>query len=355
MKLLLMGTGPFAVPSFQAILDHGYEIACVVTRPAVASATKKESPISPVRQWAMNSQLPIRDPVSINEPATLDWLRQYGADLMVVCDFGQILSRAALETTRLGGINLHGSLLPRHRGAAPVQWSILSGDHIAGVSVIHMTPILDGGPVLHQSQTQIVETENALQLEAKLSQIGVESTLASLGMLEAMESLEQCKTLGELQEKSLATKAPRLAKEDGELDFHYCVRHIDRLVRGLQPWPGTYSYVQFPDGKSIRVIIPEVCPITCDSEVLLQQNFKPGEAIYGESLQKLRFALPSCPNLSLCVVAKDGVIGIPTIQPAGKRLMSAQEFLRGHSRYPNMRLIAIQSEHRLLEQISQFP
>ena len=169
MRLILMGTGPFAVPSFDAIRAQGHEIICVVTRPSVASSGKKDPPVSPVRQWASDHDLSIVDPISINDPATIQWLASLHADLMVVCDYGQILSKAALATTGLGGINLHGSLLPRHRGAAPVQWSILAGDARTGVSIIHMTPTLDGGPILHQSATDIGNTENSEQLEARLN------------------------------------------------------------------------------------------------------------------------------------------------------------------------------------------
>ncbi|MEQ1831363.1 MAG: methionyl-tRNA formyltransferase, partial [Pirellula sp.] len=280
MRLILMGTGPFAVPSFQAILADGHEVLHVVTRPCVA-INNRISPASPVRCWATDSGLPIADPASVNDPATIAWLTSLHADLMVVCDYGQILSKTALEATRLGGINLHGSLLPRHRGAAPVQWSILSGDAMAGVSIIHMTPILDGGPVLHQASTQIEPTEDALQLEARLSQLGVNSTLVSLRILAGKETLDDCHGLGVTQDKSLTTKAPRLAKEDGELDMRFQVRHLDRLVRALQPWPGTFAHMHFPDGKSMRVIIPKVHPI----ETATPTDLEPGDFLFGQALQ----------------------------------------------------------------------
>ena len=357
MRLILMGTGPFAVPSFQALLQKGYEIVHVVTRPTVPPPHKKVASHGPVRQWATDHQLPISDPVSINNPETIEWLTSLNADLLVVCDYGQILSRAALATTKLGGINLHGSLLPRHRGAAPVQWSILSGDSVAGVSIIHMTPALDGGPVLHMLSTEIGSSETAAELEVRLSNIGVESTLESVAVLTLKESLKECETLGQRQDKSLATKAPRLAKDDGQLNFYYPVRWIDRLIRGLQPWPGTFAQLQFPDGKTIRVIIPQATPIECDLSSL---PLKPGELLYGNPLKSF---LESCSCLkanveeyslssSLYAVAIDGLLSIPVVQPAGKRLMSAEEFLRGHSRYSSMKFDCVPGSHRLLNQVS---
>ena len=357
MRLILMGTGPFAVPSFQALLHKGHEILHVVTRPTVPVTSKKEPPQSPIRQWATLNSLPIAAPASINNSETIHWLTSIQADLMVVCDYGQILSRDALVATKLGGINLHGSLLPRHRGAAPVQWSILSGDSVAGVSIIHMTPALDGGPVLHSLSTEIGPLETAAELEVRLSQIGVESTLKSVALLESKQTLQECEALGERQDKSLATKAPRLAKEDGELNLHYPVRWIDRLIRGLQTWPGTFAHFQFPDNKTIRVLVPQAAPIECDISSL---PLSPGDLLYGDPLKNLLETNSSLKTSreqysatsSLWAVAIDGLLSISVVQPAGKRLMSADEFLRGYSRYPSMKIASAPGSHRLLNQMS---
>ena len=348
MRLILMGTGPFAVPSFHALLQQGHEIVHVVTRPTTHAIGKKNPPQSPVRQWAIDNQLPIADPLSINQSDTVRWLAEQCAELMVVCDYGQILSREALTASKLGGINLHGSLLPRHRGAAPVQWSILSGDTVAGVSTIHMTPALDGGPVLHQQSTEIEPNETAESLESRLSQIGIQPTLDSVRLLASKNSIEQCADLGTSQDKSRATKAPRLKKDDGELNLHYPVRWIDRLVRGLQPWPGSFAHLNFPDGKSIRIIIPSVTPIQCD---LSSIQSVPGDLLYGESLTKLTETYPSL-KCKLAVVALDGILSISTLQPAGKRSMTAEEFLRGYSRYPTMNIPCVPGAHPLLNKIS---
>ena len=345
MRLILMGTGPFAVPSFEALRRAGHEIVFVVTRPIAMSSGKKQPPPSPVRMWAGEHSLRISDPPSINTSESVEWLSSLRADLMVVCDYGQILSRDALAATKLGGINLHGSLLPRHRGAAPVQWSILAGDDIAGVSIIHMTPALDGGPVLHRLSTPISPTENAAELEHRLSQIGIVSILESVAMLQDKQSIEACKELGVQQDKALATKAPRLSKEDGELNMHYPVKWLDRLIRGLQPWPGSFAHLKLPDNKTLRIIIPMAEPIECN---IATASLVPGELLFGDRLKECWPLAPQLQGSVLCAVATDGVLAIPYVQPAGKRLMAADEFLRGHSRYQSMFLTGTQGEHRLL-------
>lgn len=356
MRLILMGTGPFAVPSFHALLQKHYEIVHVVTRPIVRATTGKEPAHSPVRQWAIEHQLPIADPNSINDPEAIQWLVTQQADLLVVCDYGQILSRDALAASKLGGINLHGSLLPRHRGAAPVQWSILAGDPSAGVSVIHMTPALDGGPILKMLSTEIGEQETAAELETRLSQIGVQSILESVALLETKQSLADCSGLGQLQDKSLATKAPRLAKEDGELNLHYPVRCLDRLIRGLQPWPGAFAHIQFPDGKMLRVIFSKATPVEFDVASL---QMVPGDLLYGDSLRNLletnvnfKACIERHASSSLVAVATDGLLAIPSVQPAGKRLMSSEEFLRGHARYASMKIACVPGSHTLLYKMS---
>lgn len=350
MRLILMGTGPFAVPSFEAIRAHPYEIIQVITRPIVASPNKRESQTSPVRDWAHQHGLPLADPKSINEAATVDWLTSLRSDLLVVCDYGQILSKAALQASRLGGINLHGSLLPRHRGAAPVQWAILSGDAVSGVSVIHMTPALDGGPVLQYARLTVGERESAQQLESRLSSLGVNPTLESIAMLAKCDRLEQTTGMGEIQDRSRATKAPRLAKNDGELDFRFCVRHLDRLIRGLQPWPGTFTHLQFPDNKTVRILINQVEPIESER---LPSGHVPGDLIFGELLEQVKKHEPKLKNSELAVAAGDGFLDIPMLQPAGKRMMGAAEFLRGYARYSHLKFAHANAENTLLQKISR--
>jgi methionyl-tRNA formyltransferase len=362
MRLVLMGTGPFAVPSFDRILTQGHTVACVVARPPVAGAGKagtgkagtgKSPPESPVASWARGCGLPIETPDSINDPSTIERLQAMALDLMVVCDYGQILSREALAAARLGGINLHGSLLPRHRGAAPVQWSILAGDRMAGVSVIHMTPALDAGPVLCLAKTEIGSSENAGELESRLSQLGVEPTLEAIDRL-AQESMPK----GVLQDPSRTTRAPRLKKSDGQLHMGYPVRWIDRQIRGLQPWPGVYANLLFPDGKSVRAILHRAAPRPLEASWATEASRasrSPGTLLYGTELDSVRSLFPIPATDVLLVAGCDGLLAIESLQLAGKKPMSAEEFLRGYARHPGMRLEVPEGDHPLLVRMMSTP
>ena len=303
-----MGTGPFAVPSFEAIRLSDHEIVAVVTKPEPPVKSRKGPPPAPVRNWARERGLKVFDPPSINDAAAIDQVRSFAADLFVVCDYGQILKPDALAAAKLGGINLHGSLLPSYRGAAPVQRALLSGDTETGVSVIHMTPKLDGGPILGFARTAIGDHETSGQLEERLSQLGVELVLDCIDKLDAWDGLDE---IGEMQEAGLATKAPRLSKQEAEINWSRSRREIDCHVRGMQPWPIAFSQITVRDGKPpIRLSILQVTAV--DQSV---DDLVPGQITGGKEL---------------VAVAADGALRIDTIRPAGKREMSGEEFQRGY-------------------------
>lgn len=308
LKMILMGTGPFAVPSFEAIRVAGHLISTVVTRPQPPVKSRKGPPPSPVRDWANQHGLSIFDPTSINDPESVQRLNELQSDLLVVCDYGQILKPAALASARFGGINLHGSLLPKYRGAAPVQWSLLSGDRVTGVSVIHMTPRLDGGPILTTRETAIRDDETAGELETRLSEIGVEATIEAITMLAAWDGIA---TIGEVQNKELATKMPRLQKSDGRIDWKRTAREIDCHVRGMQPWPVAFTELVIDPAKSpLRLAIKQISISEAASG-----DRQPGEVVLDDGFG---------------VATADKVVQIERLQPAGKKEMSGVDFLRGH-------------------------
>ena len=308
MRLILLGTGPFAVPSFEMLFHSDHEIVFAVTKPEPAVRSRKGPPPAPVRQWALTHELPLRDPISINDPESIENLSSAQADLMVVCDYGQILKPAALATTRLGGINLHGSLLPQYRGAAPVQRALLSGDSVTGVSVIHMTPQLDGGPMLGTRSTEILDDETSGQLEERLAKLGVQLVLESIEKLAQWDGKSR---LGELQDASLATKAPRLNKQEAEIDWSLTCREIDCHVRGMQPWPVAFTHLKVRENKPpLRLSITRVTQVEADTGGLV-----PGQLVGGPTL---------------IVKTADGAIQIDRLRPAGKKEMSGEDFLRGH-------------------------
>lgn len=351
LKLVLMGTGPFAVPSFRQIARSRHSILAVVTKPPVEKPSRdKEPPESPVMSWAKESGLRVVTPSSINEPDSLQWLYSLKPDLLIVCDYGQILSNEALSMARLGGINLHGSLLPRHRGAAPVQWSILSGDQTAGVSVIHMTPKLDAGPVLEQRARDIEPDESADGLEVRLSQLGVEPTLMAIDTLADACTLGDDLQSGIPQDRQLATKAPRLKKSDGQLDFRYPVEWIDRQIRGLQPWPGVFGNLLNAQGKSVRMVIHKAHPYLVASEVLSEKGLKPGQIVFSDVASGLSLTIEQ-PKQWVAVVAKNGLLILETMQIAGKSPMQSAGFVSGYSKQPSLYFETPTEPHPLLEKM----
>ncbi|MEL6106045.1 MAG: methionyl-tRNA formyltransferase, partial [Planctomycetota bacterium] len=308
LRIILMGTGPFAVPTFDAIRQSRHEVSLVVTKPEPPVKSRKGPPPAPVRIWAQTHALPLADPPSINDEAAIERLKDVGADLLVVCDYGQILKPDALASAALGGVNLHGSLLPAYRGAAPVQRALLSGDPKTGVTVIHMTPRLDAGPILGRRETPIEDRETAGELEERLSELGVELTL---GCLEQLESWDRTSPIGETQEKAAATKAPRLSKQEARMDWTRSQRELDCHVRGMQPWPIAFCEVTVREGKPpVRLSILEVQAAEADPSGLSS-----GELFGGEGL---------------VVAVGDGALELKRVRPAGKRDMTGEEFQRGY-------------------------
>ena len=361
LKLVLMGTGPFAFPSFQQIARSHHTILAVVTKPPVENPSRdKAPPESPILTWARQAELQIVTPASINDPSAIEWLTQLQADLLIVCDYGQILSKEALATASLGGINLHGSLLPRHRGAAPVQWSILAGDPQAGVSVIHMTTKLDAGPVLQQRETPIQPDESADALEARLSQLGVEPTMLAIETLARGD--EQA---GIEQAPELTTKAPRLKKSDGQLDFRYPIAWIDRQIRGLQPWPGVFGNLILSQdhsaqgnsaqanserAKSIRTVIHRAKPIAIDPAKIARWGWTPGQVLWSDSALEASLVIEH-PKQWVAVVAHDGLLVLEVLQLAGKSAMQAASFVSGYGKQKNLRFETPNNPHELLDKM----
>jgi methionyl-tRNA formyltransferase len=231
-----------------------------------------------------------------------------------------------------------------------------------------MTPRLDGGPILARVQTEIGPEETADQLEKRLSQMGIPCCFEAIEKLERCSTLDDCMAMGDLQDNSLATPAPRLAKADGQLDFRYSADVIDRQIRGLQPWPGTFGVIQFGSSKELRVIVGKARPLDCPSirasqtDISLQSDLppeesSPGEILWGAALRKI-LSDPVESYLSnsdrvplLAVVCAEKLLEIMQIQPSGKKMLGAREFLAGYGKVERMRFLTppVDSSRRLLE------
>lgn len=309
MKIIVMGTGPFAVPSFQWLLDSDHDIPLLVTRPIDDPGKRRKSQANPMQDLASQRGVDVMAPPSINDPGVIEALQHHQADLFLVCDYGQILKDATLGAARLGGINLHGSLLPRYRGAAPINWAIYNGEVETGVTVILVTPKLDGGPMLVQRTLAIGAGETAAELEPRMANEGVGAVWEAIAMLETWDGHS---TIGTPQDPAKVTQAPRLHKRQGAVDWSRSAIALFNQFRAFQPWPGCFTFLD-PGGKSpLRLILQHVS--VADDEP--PAGLEPG-----------RVAAVS--DDSIDVVTGQGVLRIHELQPAGKRVMAVGEFLRG--------------------------
>jgi methionyl-tRNA formyltransferase len=311
----MLGTGPFAIPTLEALAASRHAVLLVITRPPQG----RRPAASPLQQVAESLGIAVWSPETVNTVAAQDRLKSLGADLLVVCDYGEILRPETLTTARLGGINLHGSLLPKYRGAAPVQWAILRGEVETGISVIQMTPGLDAGPCLGQQRTVIDPEEDAGQLEARLAAMGAEL------VLQVIDDLETGRASAIEQDARLASKAPRLRKEQGAIDWSRSAQEVKNQVRGLRPWPRAYTFWRRPTGESLRLNVDRVAVVSASAGVASATRSQPPGTVLNAADQFI-------------IGTGNGLLEILELQPAGKRSMSAADFLRGHRVCPGDRL-----------------
>jgi methionyl-tRNA formyltransferase len=318
MRLIMMGTGPFAAPTFEALYAAGHDVVALVTRPPRNVRDRYKAAESLLPPIAAQHGTPVISPEDVNSEEARGQLAAWNADLLVVCDYGQILSPETLATARLGGINLHGSLLPKYRGAAPIHWAIYHGEPETGVTVIHMTPRLDAGPCIGQNTTPIGENETTADVEARLSQLG-----APL-VCECIEQLAAGTTMAIPQDPAQATKARRLRKDDGEIDWNRSAKALHNQIRAFIPWPRSATWYHRRDVEPIRVMIDATSIAELPAES--SRNEAPAGTVLVSSGERL------------FVQTGSGALAIEKIQPVGKRQISAGEFLRGYRVQPGDRL-----------------
>lgn len=319
MRLVVMGTGLFAEPTFEALLAGPDPVVGLVTQPDRAAGAARGSTRQTgrgMKSIAIERGIPVFQPESVNAPEGIAGLKTFVPDLLVVAAYGQILSRDVLAVPAHGGINVHASLLPKYRGAAPIAWAIANGETQTGVTIIRMTVGLDAGDMLAQAAVAIGPEETAGDLEARLAPVGAQLAAAVVAQIKAGTAQ------GVKQDAALITKAPKLTKEQGEIDWSQPAVRVCNRVRAMQPWPTAYTTWHRTGQSPLRLI---VCKAVAHSQGANEPT-QPGTV------------LTTVENQGLYVAASDGVVEILELQPAGKRRMSAADFLRGRRPQPGDRL-----------------
>jgi len=300
MKAVFMGTPDFAVPSLEILIEMGVEVACVVTQPDKVKGRGKKLIYSPVKELAIEHDIPVLQPVRIRKDEEFKKeIRAIAPDVIIVVAFGQIIPQDVLDIPKMGCINVHGSLLPKYRGAAPVQWAIINGEKTTGVTTMLMDAGLDTGDMLLKAETEIGENETGGELSERLSVMGAELLKKTLKEFEAISPEKQ-------NDDEAGQYASMLTKEMGELDFTKSAGELKQLMLGLNPWPGTYTYM---GGKMLKIWEAEL--IGEDSDYL------PGQV---SQLTKKSFNLQT----------GAGQLKIKSLQLEGKKRMDTAAFLAGN-------------------------
>lgn len=309
MRVIFMGTPDFSVGTLEALIAAGHDVCLAVTQPDKPKGRGKEMQFPPVKKMAIKHGIPVYQPRKIREPECVETFRKYNADVMVVIAFGQILPGTILEMTPYGCINVHASLLPKYRGAAPIQWSIIEGEAITGVTTMQMDEGLDTGDMIMKKEVPIAEDETGESLHDKLAEAG-----AAL-CVETLKALEDKTAVFEKQGESPTAYAKMLTKEMGNIDWSRSAVQIERLVRGLNSWPSAYTHW---DGKVMKIW-------RAKAEADQAEAGQPGTVT---EVDKDSFA----------VQTGDGVLRVYEVQIPGKKRMDTGAFLRGYTMEPGTSL-----------------
>jgi methionyl-tRNA formyltransferase len=296
IPVVFMGSPDFALPTLRALAEQ-YQLRGVVTQPDRPSGRGKQLRAPAIKLEAERLGLPVIQPPKLRDPGVLETLKGWAPEVIIVAAYGQILRQDVLDLPKYGCVNVHASLLPRWRGAAPIQAAILAGDVETGITIMRMDAGLDSGPVLSQSAITITPEDTAGSLSEKLANLGAETLLKTLPGYLAGQITPRS------QDETLVTKAPMLSRQQGEVDFNLESTYLARMVRAYQPWPGSFTTWQAEILKIHRahaVAMKSAGPGTC----LIVE----GKPAWG---------------------TRDGVLVMDELQPAGKRRMSGEEFLRG--------------------------
>ena len=301
MKIVFMGTPDFAAGALKSLIDNGHEVVLVVTQTDKPKGRGKEVQFTPVKKVALEYGIEVFQPVKVKLEEAVEKLRSYNADVFVVAAYGQILSKEILDMPKYGCINIHASLLPKYRGAAPIQWSIIDGEKVTGVTTMMMDVGLDTGDMLDKCEVVIEDNETGGSLHDKLMEAGAKL------IIETLEKIEAGTCVRTKQDDSMSCYAKMLDKKLGDIDFSKSAEEIERLIRGLNPWPSAYTRI---NGKNLKIWEAEV----------LDKDYE------GENGQ-----IVSVGKNHMIVKTGKGALDIKNLQIEGKKAMDISDFLRGNA------------------------
>jgi len=297
MRLVFLGTPAFAVPTLERLVERGHQVLAAVTQPDRPKGRGQALAPPPVKEAALRLGLAIYQPERVKRPEAVEVLRGLAPDAMVVVGYGQIIPQSVIDIPRLGILNVHASLLPKYRGAGPIQWAIVNGETVTGVTIMQIDAGLDTGPMLLTAETAIGAGETAPELGRRLSAMGADL------LVEALDGLAAGRISPQPQDNAQATYAPMLKKEDGRIDWNRSAAEIHNQVRGMQPWPGAYTVVR---GAALHI-----------------WRARPAEAGASGAPGTLVRTKPPA------VACGEGVLELVEVQMEGRKRMSAADFANG--------------------------
>ena len=301
MRIIFMGTPDFSVGTLEALVEAGHEVVLAVTQPDKPKGRGKEMQFTPVKECALRHGIPVFQPKKVRDPECVEELKKYQADVCVVIAFGQILPKEILEMTPYGCINVHASLLPSYRGAAPIQWAVIRGEKISGVTTMQMDEGLDTGDMLEKTEIILDEKETGGSLHDKLAEAGAKLCVHTL------DKLVQGDLTPQKQGESPTEYARMLDKNLGDINWEQSAVEIERMIRGLNPWPSAYTDW---NGKTMKIWEADAVP--------------------GENTEKAPGTITDVTKDDFAVQTGDGQLRVRALQIPGKKRMEADAFLRGY-------------------------
>ena len=304
MNIVFFGTSEFAIPALRGLLSSRHKVLALVTQPDRKSGRHLIISPPPTKVLALTKDVPVYQPTDASGKESVGYLKKLNADLFIVVSFGQILKKEVLNLPMSYSINLHGSLLPKYRGAAPTNWAIINGDETSGVTIIKMNEKMDEGDIILKKEIEIDAEDTNITLSEKLSEIGADALLEVIDLIAGKKDLKFTR-----QDPPAATYAPKLKKKDGLIDWGQDAIDIHNRVRGLIPWPSAYTHYEGKILKVLKTELPDFDP---------EEGAKAGEVVEAGK------------NRGIIVRAGSGCLAIKYLQLEGKKVLDADSFVRGH-------------------------